>query len=108
MIESAKVTVGKHYFFSKSRRTDQFAHKRYTTPELEKWETIYVQGRVISQQGNEAKVVVVDTGMQAPDPQDGATLVFDIGCAICVTGGDLRTLEDHGKPNLVLGKWIAK
>lgn len=105
-VDKNQLTVGHRYFFRQSRRSDQFAHKRYTNPECEKWQSIIVMGRVVKQVGQEVKVIIEETGMQNPDPQDGTQLVFNIGSALCATGGDFRTLEQHGKPDAKLGVWL--
>lgn len=97
--------VGRRYFFRQSRRTDQFAHKRYTNPECEKWESIVVMGRVVKERGAEVLTVIEGCGMKKPDPLDGDQIVFSTGSALTVQGGDLRTLEEHGQPDCKLGVW---
>lgn len=100
------LSVGRRYFFRLSRRADQFAHKRYTNHECEKWQSIVVMGRVVKQRGREVLTVIEGCGMKKPDPLDGDELVFNVGQGLCVTGGDFRTLEEHGKPDLKLGVWL--
>ena len=63
-------------------------------------------GRVLEQCGGEVRVVIEGCGMRKPDPEDGDRIVFPAGSALTVGGGDLRILEEHGKPDMQLGVWI--
>lgn len=101
-----EVCIGKRYYFSKSRRTDQFRNKRYTNPECQQWQSIVIMGRAVEQRGGEVKIVVEQCGMAHPDPTDGNTVVMSVGNMLTVPGGDIRTFEDHGHPSGVeLGVW---
>lgn len=96
--------TGHRYFFRKSKRVDEFAHKRYTNPECEKWASIVVMGRVVEQRGEEVKIVIEDTGMKAPDPKDGETIVLPVGFTLCTDEG-YWSLEKYGKPKVQIGVW---
>jgi len=102
------LVVGHRYFFRRSRRTDAFRHKRYPEPAVEKWEAVVVMGRVVEQRGSQVKIAIEECGMSSPDPSDGEEVVIDVGSGLTVTGGVFRTLEEHGKPSVVLGAWIAQ
>jgi hypothetical protein len=102
------LVVGHRYFFRRSRRTDAFRHKRYSDPAVEKWEALVVMGRVIEQRGGEVKIAIEECGMSSPDPSDGDEVVVSVGSGLTVNGGAFRTLEEHGKPNVVLCAWIAQ
>lgn len=98
---------GKHYFFRKDRRTDGLAHKRYTHPCAQRWESVIIMGEVILQRGGEVKIAVTDTEMLKPDPMDGDLIVMPVGDVLTVTGGEPRTLEEHGRPGRKLGAWFT-
>jgi hypothetical protein len=94
--------LGKHYFIGDSRRADQFANKRFTTPALEKWEHIIVMGELIEQNGNQIKLRLTGNNYEKDDEE----FVFRSGSLLLATGaGEARTLEDHGLPVSQLGVW---
>jgi hypothetical protein len=97
-----KLQIGKHYFIGDSRRVDQFAHKRFTTAELEKWEHIVVMGELIEQRENQIKLRLTGNGFE----KDGKEYVFGTGSLLMAPGAaEARTLEDHGAPTTTLGVW---
>ena len=96
------LTIGKHYFIRRTKRTDQFAHKRYTTPELIEHKSLVVMGRLVEYQGNEVKLLLTDNNGFF---NDNGEFVFYNGEMMCVDG-EYRTLEQHGKPETPLGQWI--
>lgn len=95
------LTPGKHYFIRQTRRTDSFRHKRYTTPALVKDESMIVMGELLEKRETEIKLKLVGNNFE----RDGDEYVFSEGRLLVADDGLARTLEEHGKPNAVLGKW---
>lgn len=98
---SRPLVVGHHYFVAQSRRVDSFRHKRYCDPSLEQWQRLHLMGRLVEQRGEQIKLHLDGNGFE----RDGEAYVFTTGQLLTAPGGDIRCLEVHGKPDLVLGSW---
>jgi hypothetical protein len=97
-----QLVVGHHYFYKESRRCDAFAHKRYTSPEVEEWETLIVQGAFVEAKGQEIKIRLEgNNGFE----KDGETFVFSKAYFLTNPDHTLRCLETNGAPDVKLGTW---
>lgn len=84
--------VGKHVFYPRSERTDQFRNKRYTNPEAERWRHITIKAKVIGFQGNQLKLAPTETIPDVPEQ----FVIYDSELALVSDTLEIRTLEDHG------------
>jgi hypothetical protein len=102
-----EVEIGKHYFFRRTKRVDQFAHKRYSSVELDQWSSILFMGKAIETRRTEVKIEIFKSGMRSPDPADGKVVVVPIGTMLVADDGEYLSLESHGRLDAELGKWTT-
>lgn len=63
-------------YLSITERTDEFAHKRYSSPEVHKYRTVTIRGQKVGEQGNEIMVKLEGNGSFE---REGGTYVFSKG-----------------------------
>lgn len=106
---AARIEIGKHYFTHDTKRTDAFARKRYTNPEVERYADIYIMVEALRRTPEKNRVVVkvCTDGEQQPD-FNGEYEISALNLLDFEGGSELRTLEDHGEFPKPLGVWVER